>query len=242
MRRRNFYLLCILKALGPFGSPPPVSKQEFLALVKDCDGPKDIVEALLLSEDLLQREAVLADEIEPDQADMAILSVTQKQDVQPLPDFLISEPDDTPENLKTLIDVDAMWQRYFHYAKKVSRDAGSPFLSAWVGFEVGLRNAMAIARAEALELDSTSYLVAPELANQVVPFDGIIADWASASNPLEALETLDRARWHHFIENERWFSFSDDEVAAYTAKLMLLHRWHRILDSDRRLGEPEAQL
>lgn len=238
MRRRNFYLLCVLPALKSFGSPPPVNKQALLAIVKECDGPAEIVQALLLSEDLLQREAVLADEIAPDQADTAVLSPTRTQDVQSLPDFLIPESDDDPEEPETSIGVDAVWQQYFRYTHKISGDACSPFLAAWVGFEVGLRNAMAIARADTLELDSKPNLVAPELADPDVPFDAIITDWAAASSPLDALEELDIARWHWLIENEPWYSFSDDEVAAYTVKLMLLHRWQRILAPNRQPGEP----
>jgi hypothetical protein len=102
-------------------------------------------------------------------------------------------------------------------------------LAAWVGFEVGLRNATAKARAEALELDPGNYMVTPELVDPEIRFDNILGDWIAASNPLDGFRVMDRARWNWLTENERWYSFSDDEVAAYTAKLMLLHRWHRIL-------------
>jgi hypothetical protein len=237
MRRGNFYLLCAFPALNQFGSPPPIGKQELLALVTESDGPADIVQALLLSEDLLQREAVLAGDIEPDQADTAVLSLAQAQDMQPLPDFLMPDSDDAPEDPKTPLTVDTLWQRFFRYTEKLARDARSPFLAAWIEFEVGLRNAMVIARAEALELDPKPYMVAPELADPDISFDAIITEWSAASNPLEALEALDRARWRRLTEHERWYSFSDDEVAAYTAKLLLLHRWHRIFHSDRQSAE-----
>ena len=48
------------------------------------------------------------------------------------------------------------------------------------------------------------------------------------ANLANALEALDRARWDWVTEREAWYSFSDDEVAAYAAKIIILHRWRRI--------------
>ena len=101
-------------------------------------------------------------------------------------------------------------------------------MASWVGYEVGLRNALVAARAEALDLDPASYRVAPELADPDMSLDETLKAWSAASNPLEALEVLDRARWSWLDEQGPWYSFGDDEVAVYTAKLMLLHRWRRI--------------
>ena len=226
--KRHFYLLCVLPDLKPLGSIPPVKKQELLAVVTESKGPVDVVRTLLLSDDLLQREAVLSGEIEPDQVDLAILSLPQAKDEQPLPYFLAPEQEDEIEGFINPIAVDRIWQRYFHHAAKIARFNRTRFLTAWVKFEVGLRNALAKARSEALELDPGPYLVAAELGDPDTPFGDILDEWVAASNPLTALEALDRVRWRWLIEHERWYSFSDDEVAAYTAKLMLLHRWHRI--------------
>jgi len=225
--KRHFYLLCVLPDLKPLGSVPPINKQELLAVVTESGGPTDVVRVLLLSDDLLQREAVLAGEVEPDHADLAVLSLKDAKDEQSLPLFLEPEQEDDPEASRTLIAVDRVWRRYFHHAAKIARMTHTHFLATWAGFEVGLRNAMAKARAEALELDPGDYMVAPELADPEIPFDHIVAEWTAASNPLKGLKVLDRARWDWLTEHERWYSFSDDEVAAYTAKLMLLHRWHR---------------
>jgi hypothetical protein len=219
--------LCVLPDLKPFGSVPPINKQEMLAVVKKSEGPTDVVRALLLSDDLLQREAVLAGEVELDHADLAVLSLQEANDEQSLPLFLDPEQEDEPEASRILIAADRVWRRYFHHAAKIARKTHTHFLSTWVGFEVGLRNSMSKARAKALELDPRHYVVAPELADPEVPFDHILAEWTAASNPLNGLKVLDRARWDWLTEHERWYSFSDDEVAAYTAKLMLLHRWHR---------------
>jgi hypothetical protein len=226
--KRHFYLLCVLPDLKPFGSVPPINKQELLAVVTESGGPTDVVRVLLLSDDLLQREAVLAGEVEPDQADLVVLSLREANDEQSMPLFLVPEQEDEAETSRTLIAGDQVWQRYFHHAAKTARMTHTHFLASWVGFEVGLRNATAKARAEALELDPGNYMVAPELADPGIRFDNILTDWIAASNPLNGLEALYRARWDWLTEHERWYSFSYDEVAAYTAKLMLLHRWHRI--------------
>ena len=221
--------MCGLPDLKPFGSVPPISKQALLAVVTESGGPADVVRVLLLSDDLLQREAVLAGEIEPDQADLAVLPLQEANNEQSLPPFLEPVQEDEPEDSEILIPVDRIWRRYFHHAAKIARMTHTRFLAAWVGFEVGLRNATAKARAEALELDPGHYMVAPELADPEIRFDTILADWIAAINPLTGLKVLDRARWDWLTEHERWYSFSDDEVAAYTAKLMLLHRWHKII-------------
>ncbi len=221
--------MCVLPDLKPFGSAPPINKQELLTVVTESGGPADVVRTLLLSDDLLQREAVFAGEVEPDHADLAVLSLQVAKDEQSLPLFLAPEQEDEPEASRILIAADRIWRRYFHHAAKIARMTHTHFLAAWVEFEVGLRNATAKARAEALELDSGHYMVAPELSDPEIRFDSILADWIAASNPLNGLKVLDRARWDWLTENDRWYSFSDDEVAAYTAKLMLLHRWHRTL-------------
>jgi hypothetical protein len=226
--KQHFYLLCILPDLKPFGSVPPIAKQELLAVVTESGGAADVVRTLLLSDDLLQREAVLAGEVESDQADLTILSLQEANDEQFPPVLWAPAQEDEQEDSRILIAADRIWRRYFHYAAEIARRTHTHFLTAWVGFEVGLRNATAKARAEALELDPGNYMVAPELADPEIRFDNILGDWITASNPLNGFRVMDRARWDWLAEHERWYSFSDDEVAAYTAKLMLLHRWDRI--------------
>ena len=228
--KRHFYLMCILPGLGDFRSAPPVHKQELLTIVGDAEGPSELVQAILLSDDLLQREAILAGEHEPDASDLAIISLQQVRNEAPLPHFMKSKPDDTNESSGNRISVDPIWQNYFRYACKIARIYQTPFLKAWVGFEVGMRNALARARAAALDLDPWPYLVAQELGDPESTFERIVPDWTAASNPLEALEILDRFRWNWATNHERWYKFSNDEVAAYTAKLMILHRWQRITE------------
>jgi hypothetical protein len=226
--KRHFYVLCVLPGLGAFGRMPPVSTQELLSVVTESEGPVDIVRALLLSDDLLQREATLSGERDPDPADLAIFSLQQAKGEEPLPHFLKPLREDAGESSDHPISVDPIWQNYFQYASKVARSSRTPFLQSWVGFEVGLRNALARARAEALDLDPAPYVMAQGLGDPAPRFESIISDWTAASNPLESIELLDRVRWNWATEREGWYSFTNDEIAAYTAKIMILHRWRRI--------------
>ena len=228
MARRNFYLLTLLPDLHAFGSEPPLGKQPLLSLVAESEGPTEIVETLLLSDDLIQREAVLKGEIEPDKADTAVLSLSGVENDGSLPVFLFPETEAQQEIPEKTSATDRIWERFFHHATRVARSENSRFLAAWVGYEVGLRNALVTARAEALDLDPAQYRVAPELGDPEISYDEALDAWSAGSNPLVALEGLDRARWNRLSEQEPWYSFSDDEVASYTAKLLLLHRWRRI--------------
>jgi len=226
--RRYDYLLSVLPALEPMGSIPPMSKRDLLDQVADSNGPVRTVEMLLLSDDLTQYQALLTEEIGPDKADSAILSLDKAENEAVLPDFLLSE-ESTEEQQDGRSSVDAIWSRYFHHAASVAKRARSSFLKAWIGFEVGLRNALVTARSHTLELDPTTYLVAPELADKDMDYSHVVSAWSAAADPLAALEVLDKSRWDWLDEHGGWYSFSACEIEVYAAKLVLLHHWRRIL-------------
>ncbi len=210
--KRYFYILCALPGLKTFRDPPPVGKQKLLSLVTESGGPSDIVRALL-----------------PFHTDPAVLTSRQAKADKPLPEFLISEYEFESETPAKLIATDPIWRNYFHHVSEIAKINHSDFLQDWVEFEVGLRNALAKLRAVALKLDPKPYMVAPELENSGISFENILADWTGTSNPLKTTEVLDRARWNRLTQYEQWYSFSSDEIGAYTAKLMILHRWRRII-------------
>ncbi len=226
--KRHFYILCFLPEIKTFHDPPPISKQELLSVVKESGGPTEIVQLLLLNDDLIQREAVLAEEIEPDESDPVVLSHEQVNAKKALPEFMVSGQEKQNETPDNLIAADRIMHNYFHHMWKIAKTHRSQFLKAWVEFEVGLRNALARVRAQTLNLDPKPYLVTPELENPKLSFENILADWNKASDPLEATKVLDMARWDRVTELEQWYSFGSDEIFAYTAKLMILHRWKQI--------------
>jgi hypothetical protein len=237
---RNYYLASALPSMGELGAAPPWTTAALLELVHDAGGPTEVVAALLLGDDLLQRDSLLAGEI--DETQTAVLTREQAADEAPLPSYLVpggGDDDDQDEETETVRHAgDAVWLAWFRHAAEVGRRHRSRFLQAWVAHEVALRNALATARAKALGLDPGDYLVAADLAAADVDFSELIAGWAAAPDPLAGQRVLDQARWNWLKEHEAWFSFGADEAAVYAAKLMLIDRWHRVgaAGADRRAG------
>jgi len=224
MRGREYYLITSLPSLGPLGSRPPLELRELLAHVETSAAGRALVEVLLVGDDLLQRQALLSGEIQ--QAGPAVLTPAQVRDQEPLPPYL-SSVQEAPRRIAT----DAVWAAYYRHAAEVARQRGSVFLASWVGHEVALRNALAAARAEALGLEAKEYLVEPRLGSTDADFSDALSDWAAAPNPLAGLRVLDAARWDWLSENDEWFTFDLDELGVYAARLMLLHRWHRLAEA-----------
>lgn len=230
MGGENFYLLSSLPALNRLGETPPLSEAELLEKVSGVPGPGRLIEALLVGDDLLQREAYLAGELE--EVSPAMLTAAQARDEEPLPDYLV--PGERREGESPRVATDALWESYFRWMAQVANDAGSSFLTDWAGYEVALRNALAAERARALDLDPAQYMVARDIADETGDFDEAISQFSSAEDPLKAQRALDEARWSWLNRNEPYYSFADDELAAYAARLMLMHRWHRLSgDADR---------
>ena len=231
MARRNYYLLSSLPVLGELGSEPPLTLSDMLEAVSQADGPQEFVAAILLGDDLLQRQAFLAGEIE--QVAPAVLTAAQIRNEEPMPEYLVVGQ----ERSERATAADILWAAYFHYAVSVAHRRAGKFLAAWVNYEVSLRNALASARAKALGLGAEDYLVARELADGEEDFSALIAEWSAAVDPLEGLRIIDKARWSWLIEHDGWFTFADDEVASYAAKAMLLTRWNRMKsESQNRLA------
>lgn len=218
----NYYLLTLLPGLGELGSVPPMPLAGLLEQVIDSGGNRVLLEALLLSDDLLQRQAFLSREVE--KPEPTVLTLSQVRDEEPLPEYLVRDEADTT----TQSAPDAIWEYYYRYVASVAADRKSEFLKSWVEYEVGLRNALVVARAKALNLDSQEYIVTREIGAAKEDFSEVVNEWASASDPFAGLRVLDEARWNWLREKDGWFTFADDEVAAYGAKLMLLQRWYRL--------------
>jgi hypothetical protein len=228
MAGRAFYLVTSLPPLPDLGGVPPLALDELADQVSARRGPADLVRTILLADDLLQRESFLAGETAAVQP--AVLTAAQVRNEAPLPEFLAIETAEAGRRLAS----DAVWEAYWREVWAVARRRGSTFLREWTRSELALRNALATARAQALGLDPADYLVAPDLAGRLDDHAPTVSEWAAAPNPLEGLRVLDRTRWAWLVEHDQWFSFGDDEVAAYAAKLALLARWHRINAAEKR--------
>jgi hypothetical protein len=231
MSGQNYYLLTALPGLGELGSDPPLTPHAMLEMLEPSPRAQKLASVIFLSDDLLLRQAVMSGEIPADEAEPVVLSVEQVRDEAPLPAFLAGEagPDGEAgegESAGAHLGVDSVWALYFEHAAGLARDG--EMLREWVRNEVGLRNALAGARAKALGLDAARYLVAPRLGRDEDEYAAVLGEWSAAPNPLAGLQVLDAARWNFIAEHSRHFTFSDDELAAYAARLVILHRWKRI--------------
>jgi hypothetical protein len=218
---KQYYLLSFLPALEGLGAQPPMSPAAMLDRIDRESSARRLVEAILLSDDLLQREAVLAGEL--DEPAPAVLSMPQLRDEAPLPDSLQTSSEPTRR-----VASDALWEQYFRLVARTAEQIGSRFLRQWVGYEVALRNALVEARARALNLEPTDYIVAGDLAETEVDLNAVVNEWAAAGDPMAGQRVLDQARWDWLATHEEYYSFGDDELAAYAARLLLMQRWGRI--------------
>lgn len=219
------YLVTALPTLGEPGSPPPLVLGAFREMVTDPDWAREPVDAVLLLDDLQQRESFLAGE--STEVAPTVLTPAQARNEEPLPDLLRGE-DEAPESTATTLEVDRLWSSYFRQVVDLSHRVDCPFLGEWARMEVGLRNALAMVRAERLGLAGDDFRVAPELGSHDEHLDELVSEWARAETPLDGYRLLIRARWEWTSVHERWYSFDPDELAAYAVKLMLLHQAYRL--------------
>ncbi len=225
LRGENLFTITALPSLGELGIAPPLSLAEYLEWLGADHPAREAIDLLLLEHDLMQREALASGEI--DQAEPLVLSEAQMDGTEPLPDFLQGS-----EDTSRRVASDAIWTAYYRHAAQRAQTLHARFLQEYIGFEVALRNQLAEARAKELGLDVTPYLVAPELAPFHVDLRATVNEWASAAHPLDGLKVLDRTRWNWIEDHDAWFTFSDDELAAYATKLTLLIRWERLNEAD----------
>jgi hypothetical protein len=224
----NYYLLTALPGLGDqLDNPIPLSPKELLEHVRGNSAPEALVKAILLGDDLLQRQSFLAGET-PEPA-AVVLSDAQIRNEEPLPAYLQEViASESTANIADNFLLDRLWEAYYRYGKEAAEKCNSAFLSGWIGYNVGLNNALVTARARALDLEVEGYLVAEDLASEDDDFASVVNEWSGAAQPLDGLLVIDTARWDWLMEHEAWFSFSDDELAVYAAKLMLQARWQRL--------------
>ncbi|MDD4269044.1 MAG: DUF2764 family protein [Pirellulales bacterium] len=218
---RHFYITT-LPALGELGGAVPMGLADLIEHVGEHRQLREQVEAVVLLDDLMQRESLLAGEVE--EVEPAVLSQQQARGEAPLPEALAPPPGGEPA---ASLEADRLWEAYFRYAHELGRAKGSRFLVEWVGFEVALRNTLATVRARRLGLEERGYLVAADLGAAGEDLSAALSEWEAALTPLAGLRAVIRARWAWIERHDAWFSFAVDEMLAYAARVMLLEQWRR---------------
>jgi len=227
MLTARHFTITTLPTLGDLGTAPPMGLADLIEHVEENKQWREQIEAVVLLDDLFQRESYLAGEV--DEVEPAVLSVQQAQGEAALPDWLFPEVD---EERPSALETDILWENYFRYVHRLGRSKRSQFLVRWVEFEVALRNALATTRARRLGLDETAYLVAPDLAAVGEDLSAVLSEWEAATTPLVGLRVIIRARWAWLEQNDAWFSFSVDELLAYAARVMLIEQWRRTAEKE----------
>ena len=220
MATYNYYILTSLPALEE-NEKPPVTPLELLEKVQQSGGPAELISAIILQDDLTKMYALKSGEIE--EAEFAVLTDEQAGEEEALPEYLEIQQDD-----KRKAPEDTLWQRYFEFADETAERFRSSFTKKWLKFEISLRNGLTEARAKKLKYDTSDYLLCKDLFYDSDDVKSIVDEWSAAPNPLAGFEVLEKARWQWLNENDNWFTFSDNELAAYTAKLLLLDRKSRL--------------
>ncbi len=228
MKSSGHFYITTLPALGDLGSVPSMGLADLLEHVEENRKWHQQLEALVLLDDLLQRESFLAGET--DDVEPSVLSFQQVRGEAPLPEALEAAPvsnEFAAVDQPTALTTDWLWERYFRYVHQLGRSHRSRFLVQWVGFEVALRNRLAAARARQLGLNESDYVVAPDLAQPDEDLSPLLSEWETAPTPLAGLRVVIRARWWWLAQHDAWFSFRVDELLAYSARVMLLEQWRR---------------
>lgn len=222
MTAENFYILSALPGLVDMAVAPSIRPRQLLEMTESNPPAQEAVACIFLSDDLIARQSFLSGEIT--EVDPIVLSDAQMRNEAPLPSYLVHRDDD----ITFRIPDDVLWDNFFHHTEGIAAKTGNVFLKDWVGFEVSLRNQLAVARAKALNLESQNYLVATQLQDGRHDFSHILSEWSAAATPLAGQNVLDQGRWNWLGEHDQWFSFSNEELAAYAAKLILVNRQQRL--------------
>jgi hypothetical protein len=96
-----------------------------------------------------------------------------------------------------------------------------PVLRKWQNWETSLRNELVSIRAQRLGRDPYRYLVPFSFAFGITK---LVQEVMAIANPLDAEETLNRARWGFLEELEMGHFFDEERLVLYSLKLQLLER------------------
>ena len=232
MGRSYYFLLASLPPLPDLGARPGLTLPELRERAAPDGSAARAVDAVLLEADLLARESILAGQSETVEA--GVLPAEQVRGEHPLPEHLAGDA----EGRRNPTDV--MWEAYYRHVAAEAASVGCGFLRRMVGFEVALRNALAVERARTLELEPSDHVVAEDLAEPDAEVGEIVTAFTSASDPLRALRAVDEARLAWVETQSRYFSFSLDEVAAYARGMLLAARWAMLTEQQRHTDSSDA--
>ena len=225
MTSLNYNLLATLPVLGELGTLPSLSVQEYLQIISENRRVMRHFCIIALADDLRRRSEILLMNSEAIK-DLLVLDPTTIQNTDCIQPFFSQS---IQKRFAADLDDYKIFELFFKMAAAQGEEDKGDFLTAWVAFEIALRNVLADLRAEKLKVAAPHHLL-PELSDEG-SFDRneIATEFLAAENPLKVDTVLTRVRWEWLSEHDNWFLFTDDEVLAYGVKLLELHRQYRLL-------------
>ncbi|MFW5698329.1 MAG: DUF2764 family protein [Planctomycetota bacterium] len=216
------FLLSALPGLPGLGEAAPIDAPGLMAVVR-ATSAAPLVEAVLLGDDLLLHQSVVAGRELPELPN-AVLEEPQVRGEAPLPPGLNC---DRPDAFR--VAADCSWASWFRHLNALARQHGSGFLADWCAWEVALRNQLVQLRAEGLGLDGDALVITPDLASTRQEDRSLVDEAVSrvqhAEDPQSQQRALDAVRIEWLDRNAPRFAFTDDEVVAYAVRLSLVLRW-----------------
>lgn len=210
----HYFLLSRLPPLpGAVDDPMPITLRELRdLLVEEGAVTAQLARAVLAEQDLYTLESNPG--TDPDS-----LLILDGHTPDAMPDLLLSA-DDRGRKVR----FDTVWERYFRWVLALGA-ARSTLLHTWARYNLGLRNALVRARAQALNLDAEEYTLLPEEEDVDADFPSVMKRWQQAPTPLLGELVLDRARWDYLTSISPHYSFATDEVVDYAIRILLMARW-----------------
>ena len=122
---KDYYILSMLPTIESLGAPAPMTPREFLALFEHEDPVRELIAAIFLSDDLLQRQAALAGG-ELNGFTPSVLSRSQLSGETDLPETLLPVSGD--DAMRFVAPEDALWETYYQWLHTLATGSRSAFL------------------------------------------------------------------------------------------------------------------
>ncbi len=219
------YLLTALPPVSRRTEPPVLSVAEFRAMIP-AGALATLVDAVLTADDLRLWPGLVADASDqppPVVLEPAVMRGESSAD-QALGEWPRAEGDER------LLG-------YWEWVRTQAQDHASQSLAEWVAWEVLVAGTVRAWRAQTHGSDGTwppalSALASSDAGDQALASE-LAGALRQAEDPLAVQTLIDDIRWRWLDDHDHRFTFRDDEVVLYAARLALAWRWHRILhDAD----------
>ena len=220
MSGENYNIISRLPVLPDFGAEPPLGFKECLDSFEN-ENPKvaQLAKIYAINVDLPSSAPLMDGSMRPG----VVLVPGDFKDFTRIKRFFSKstvEKVEFPEDL----DLEKSFELYFRLAELEGEESDSKLFSDWVIFEVSFRNFIAKARAKKLHIPEMPKKILRELV-QPFAFEKFESDFLNVSDPIKEIELSESLRYQWLLDNDAWFSFSDDELLAYCMKLLCLERY-----------------